>query len=963
MNKRCYKVIFSRSLQCLVVVSEWAKSSGKSDNRSGISAPEPQSGVSFVSYKMQRLSVGILLSLGLATLNITTAHAEGIVADGNAPKNQQPVIISTDSGVTQINIQSPTSGGVSMNQYQRFDVDKKGVVLANNRKDIQTNIAGAVEANPYMAKGEADVIVNQVNSNKASQLNGHIEVAGKRADVIVANPSGITVNGSGFLNVNKTILSTGQTQLQNGKVTGHDISQGKITINGAGLDVRDGDYTALLARSVEINAEIQKGEGKLDIIAGVNHVDSDGKVTKQTAGKGATKAQVSIDTGNLGGMYAGSIRLIGTEKGVGVNNSGQIQTLSLTLDADGRLTNSGDVTADELALDVKGIDNSGKIHQLGSQKLSIKATGLKNSGKFGSSEEKKDAEPAAEKAQPPASNAPGHILVAGELINSGEINAVGKIDVELLTSLANSGTFKTNSTKLHTGTLNNSGEMVINSADLKGSELVNKQGSINIDTVKGFDFNYSISNQSGKINLADSINVKTSIFSNTGDGAIIAAENLSLSAGKVENTGLLSANDLSVKSDTLNNAGLISGQQLTINSEQLINRASGRLSGNLLNLSANSARNAGNIASSGGSIHFTTLQNTGKISGKTSLAVTSSVNNSGAIATNSISTLSGTFINSGRVAVSSANVSGSSFANSGSFSAGKIGRFSYTQNVQNSGIISAQNDFKIRSDWFDNSGSINAGSNINFVSNHWSNSGTISAKDTIAVNSDELVNSGIIDGNDINFVNYRWSNSGIISAKDTIAVNSDELLNSGIVDGSTINFVSYQWDNSGIISAKNAIAVNSDELLNSGTVGSNNINFVSNRWDNSGTIAAAHTITADSNELINSGILSAVDNLTVNTVDLSNTNKGRIAGRTLSIKTTDLLNYGLLSQTGLGLLAVTTDDLLNNKGALLGQLIGQPDNAAKNTKDNNAVKQSPADKDSGGSITVDAMPVQFMLRP
>ncbi len=202
---------------------------------------------------MQRLSVGVLLGLGLAVLS--PAYAGGVAEDSHAPKSQQPMVVQTASGVPQVNIQTPTAAGVSMNRYSQFDVDKKGAILANNRKATKAHIAGWVDANPYMARGEADVIVNQINSSKPSQLNGYVEVAGKRADVIVANPSGIAVNGGGFLNAKQTILSTGQTQLNKGQVTGHAIRQGKITISGQGLDVRDGDYTALLARSAEINAD------------------------------------------------------------------------------------------------------------------------------------------------------------------------------------------------------------------------------------------------------------------------------------------------------------------------------------------------------------------------------------------------------------------------------------------------------------------------------------------------------------------------------------------------------------------------------------------------------------------------------------------------------------------------------------------------------------------------------------
>ncbi|PIE42607.1 MAG: filamentous hemagglutinin, partial [Gammaproteobacteria bacterium] len=97
MNKRCYKVVFSKTMNRLIVVSEWAKSGGKSDNRTQVTH---SGGSMWVGrFAMQRLSAGILLGLGLAFLS--PAAASDIVADGSAPANQQPVILSTASGVTQ----------------------------------------------------------------------------------------------------------------------------------------------------------------------------------------------------------------------------------------------------------------------------------------------------------------------------------------------------------------------------------------------------------------------------------------------------------------------------------------------------------------------------------------------------------------------------------------------------------------------------------------------------------------------------------------------------------------------------------------------------------------------------------------------------------------------------------------------------------------------------------------------
>lgn len=52
------------------------------------------------------------------------------------------------------------------------------------------------------------MIVQQVNSRDPSYLNGFLEVAGRRAEVVVANPAGIMVDGGGFINARGVTLST-----------------------------------------------------------------------------------------------------------------------------------------------------------------------------------------------------------------------------------------------------------------------------------------------------------------------------------------------------------------------------------------------------------------------------------------------------------------------------------------------------------------------------------------------------------------------------------------------------------------------------------------------------------------------------------------------------------------------------------------------------------------------------------
>ncbi|HGO8687750.1 TPA: filamentous hemagglutinin N-terminal domain-containing protein, partial [Neisseria meningitidis] len=218
----------------------------------------------------------------------------------------------------------------------QFDVDNKGAVLNNDRNN-----------NPFLVKGSAQLILNEVRGT-ASKLNGIVTVGGQKADVIIANPNGITVNGGGFKNVGRGILTTGTPQIgKDGALTGFDVRQGTLTVGTSGWNDKGGaDYTEVLARAVALQGKLQ---GKnLAVSTGAQKVDyASGEISAGTAA--GTKPTVALDTAALGGMYADSITLIANEKGVGVKNAGTLEAAKqLIVTSSGRIENSGRIatTAD-----------------------------------------------------------------------------------------------------------------------------------------------------------------------------------------------------------------------------------------------------------------------------------------------------------------------------------------------------------------------------------------------------------------------------------------------------------------------------------------------------------------------------------------------------------------------------------------------------------------------------------------
>ena len=177
-----------------------------------------------------------LLGAAIYTLPMATIAESQIVADRSAPNSQQATILNSSNGLTQVNIQTPSAGGVSRNTYTQFDVGQEGAILNNARNNTQTQLGGWVQGNPWLAKGEAKVILNEVNSSNPSQLKGYLEVAGKQAQVVIANPSGLICDGCGVINADRFTLTTGQAVMHQGYLDSFRVREGQVTIEGKGLN-------------------------------------------------------------------------------------------------------------------------------------------------------------------------------------------------------------------------------------------------------------------------------------------------------------------------------------------------------------------------------------------------------------------------------------------------------------------------------------------------------------------------------------------------------------------------------------------------------------------------------------------------------------------------------------------------------------------------------------------------------
>ncbi len=605
--------------------------------RSGRAGSSPSSRTGYPRRQRICRVTPLAFSLWLASGIVHSVSAAGIVADHNAPGHQQPTIMQTANGIPQINIQTPSAGGVSHNTYSQFDVSNHGVILNNSHKNVQTQLGGMVAGNPWLAKGEARIILNEVNSRNPSQLNGFVEVAGKKAQVVIANPAGISCDGCGFINANRATLTTGQPQMKNGSLTGFNVERGEIRVAGKGMDASRTDYTDIIARSVKINAGIWAQD--LKVTTGRNNVDiAHGQIEKKAADI-SSKPQVALDVSSLGGMYAGKIRLVGTETGVGVRNAGHIgaQAGAVTLTADGRIENSGSISAktDVHLATTRELHNSGSVYagqdtqiqsdgafthigsvasrrdtriqaaRLTGSERSLLAAGVKDDGRLAKTGEL-------------VISASGELAAHGQLLAGGNMHLKGK-GLDLSSSRiqgqhteldATSGNLSTQNAQLSAGILsartvgqfsNNGGTINADTLQISAQSLSNHKGKL-IQTGAG-DFSLSlpgsVDNREGLLAANGTVHLDARSLDNR-KGKVQAAQsgNLQVKTTDAVNNrqgSLIASRDVRINTQTLSNDnGLISASTGTgrIKTQQTVSNIEGRMeSAGRLDISAGSLNN------------------------------------------------------------------------------------------------------------------------------------------------------------------------------------------------------------------------------------------------------------------------------------------------------------------------------------------------------------------------------------
>ncbi|MEE7025999.1 contact-dependent inhibition effector tRNA nuclease [Escherichia coli :H15] len=838
------------------------------------------------------------------------------------------------NGVPVVNIATPNGAGISHNRFTDYNVGKEGLILNNATGKLNpTQLGGLIQNNPNLkAGGEAKGIINEVTGGKRSLLQGYTEVAGKAANVMVANPYGITCDGCGFINTPHATLTTGKPVMNaDGSLQALEVTEGSITINGAGLDGTRSDAVSIIARATEVNAALHAKD--LTVTAGANRVTADGRV-RVLKGEGDVP-KVAVDTGALGGMYARRIHLTSTESGVGVNLGNlYARDGDITLDASGRLTvnNSlatGAVTAKGQGVTLTGDHKAGGNLSVSSRRDIVLSNGTLNSdkdlsltagGRITQQNEKltagRDVTLAAKNiTQDTASqiNAARDIVTdaSDTLTTQGQITAGQNLTASATTLTQDGILLAKGHAGLDAGTLNNSG--AVQGATLTlGSTTLSNSGSLLSGgplTVNTRDFT-----QSGRTGAKGKVDITAS--------------------GKLTSTGLLVSDDALVlkAQDVTQNGVLSGGKGLTVSAQTL-----------------SSGKKSVTHSDAAMTLNVTTVALDGETSAGDTLRVQA----------DKLSTAAGAQLQSGK----NLSINARDARLAGTQAAQQTMVVNASEKLTHSGKSSAPS-LSLSAPELTSSGVL-VGSALNTQSQTLTNSGLLQGEASLTVNTQRLdnqQNGTLYSAADLTLDIPDIRNSGLITGDNGLMLNAVSLSNPGKIIADTLSVRATTLDGDGLLQGAGALALAGDTLSQgsngrwltagdltlrgktlhtAGTTQGQNLTVQADNWANSGSVLATGNLTASATgQLTSTGDIMSQGDTTLNAATTDNRgsllsagtlslngnsldNSGTVQGNHVTIRQNSVTNSGTLTGIAALTLAARMDmaspqpALMNNGGSLL----------------------------------------------
>lgn len=806
-----------------------------------------------------------LLSTLLATQPLLPAVAATITPTGNTKMDKAA------NGVPVVNIATPNGAGISHNKYNNYNVGKEGLILNNATGKLnQTQLGGLIQNNPNLKAGqEAKGIINEVTGANRSQLQGYTEVAGKAANVIVANPYGITCNGCGFINTPNVTLTTGKPVLDaSGNLQSFDVTKGSITIEGQGLDGSLSDSVSILTRATDINAALHAKN--LTVIAGANRITADGRVSA-LKGEGEVP-KVAVDTGALGGMYANRIRLVSSDSGVGVN-LGNLNARSgdITLNSAGKLVlkdslASGNTTVSGTDVTLSGDNKAGgNLNVTGTTALTLnqsrlvadKNLALSSSGLITQSGGELTAGQNATISAQRLNQTSGAVNAAGNvtLTSTGDATLKGRtIAGKMLTvstgSLNNSGTLAAGTdATVNTGTFNNTGTVQGNSLKVTATGLTSTG---NLKSASALNINARDITLSGETVADGTVTVKSNRLTTTAT-AQTQGNSISVDVQNAQLDGIQAARDgFTLKaSDSLTHGG--------------------KSSASVLNTESGSLSNSGTLTASALAINSTTVVNSGLIHGERTLALVSRLldnRENGVVYSPAALTLSTPELKNTGIITSDAalSLSGSQLTNSGEVSGASLDVDYSTLNNSAGGLLLAQGANNITAQSLSNAGSI-AGDTLTLNADRLTSSGLLQGDTTLSLTGgilDLLAGSRTLTGGDLTLSGTTLATAGQTQGQN-VSVNVHDWQNSGsgLATGNLTASAAGMLSNTGDLMSQGDITLNAATTDNRGSLLSvGNLSLSGHSLDNRGTVQGNH-VTVRQDSITNSGTLTGVAALTL----------------------------------------------------------------------------------------------------
>lgn len=806
-----------------------------------------------------------LLSTLLATQPLLPAVAATVTPTGNTQMDK------AGNGVPVVNIATPNGAGISHNKYNNYNVGKEGLILNNATGKLnQTQLGGLIQSNPNLKAGqEARGIINEVTGANRSQLQGYTEVAGKAANVIVANPYGITCNGCGFINTPNVTLTTGKPVMNaDGNLQSFDVTKGSITIEGQGLDGSLSDSVSILTRATDINASLHAKN--LTVIAGANRITADGRVSA-LKGEGDVP-KVAVDTGALGGMYANRIRLTSTESGVGVN-LGNLNARSgdITLNSAGKLVlkdslASGNTTVSGTDVTLSGDNKAGgNLNVTGTTALTLnqsrlvadKNLALSSSGQITQNGGELTAGQNATLSAQRLNQTSGAVNAAGNvtLTTTGDATLKGRtVAGKLLTvstgSLNNSGTLAAGTdATVNTGTFNNTGTVQGNSLKVTATGLTSTG---NLKSASALNINARDITLSGETVADGTVTVKSNRLTTTAT-ALTQGNSISVDVKNAQLDGIQAARDgFTLKaSDSLTHGGKSSAS--TLNTE------SGHLS------------NSGTLTASALAINSTTVVNCGLIHGERTLALVSRLldnRENGVVYSPAAISLSIPELKNAGIITSDAalSLSGAQLTNSGEVSGASLDVDYGTLSNLAGGLLLAQGANHITAQSLSNAGSI-AGDTLTLNADRLTSSGLLQGDTTLSLTGgilDLLVGSHTLTGGDLTLSGTTLTTAGQAQGQN-VSVNVRDWQNSGswLATGNLTASTAGQLTSTGDIMSQGNTTLNAATTDNRGSLlSAGDLSLSGHSLDNRGTVQGNH-VTVRQDSITNSGTLTGVAALTL----------------------------------------------------------------------------------------------------